>query len=389
MASMEVLLPSPRMNMCDTGGVLSVLGCEVGGGSCGGTLQIHGGPRHRKGGAVRRPSGTNSEESDSPPSKKMKKSRRRRRRQIHHKKRLSDPFKPVAPFNTTQFLMAEHDKLKDQDIVKPERNRDSSCSIDSDEVAADFYESPEGEDDFIRREFWAVYEDVHAERLDTMTKGQLVQEYLLLEERVDMLERQLRAVRHRQRCYTMMCDDDDDYELRPGEARVDPETAQKITIFQSEIAKLEKENKRLLGENIELRRTSISRASSSSDSSSDSGSSSDSSSESSSDSDDDNVPSVIQEVPVSVLSGGGGGVETGTSGEGRRGRAAKVSAATEDENHGDSGVYLDSGSGSLDSTTDRKRRRPDGDEDVSTEDHDTKQLKDEDTQVVSSTTVVV
>merc|ERR1739838_1029867 len=112
-------------------------------------------------------------ESDSPPSKKMKKSRRRRRRTIH-KKRLSDPFKPVAPFNTTQFLMEEHDLLKDKDIItKPSRHRDSSCSLDSDEhLGEEYYDSPEGVDAFIRREFWAVYEDVHAERLDTMTKGQ-------------------------------------------------------------------------------------------------------------------------------------------------------------------------------------------------------------------------
>ncbi|XP_068200194.1 protein HEXIM2-like [Palaemon carinicauda] len=276
--SVEVLLPSPRVNMLDTGTLNAMEGLA---------LPKVCGP-HR---GIRRPSGTNESESDSPPSKKSKKARRRRKRPRQRLIGKGLPTKPVAPFNTTQFLMAEYDQLQDTDIVvRPRRHRDSSFSVDSDDQN-NFYSSPEDEDEFMAREFWNAYEDVHAERLDTMTKAQLVQEYLALEEKVDLLERQLRAVRARQRYRSQRMeedDDDDDDEVRPGEVKVDPETAQKISIFQREISNLEVENRRLREENLNLRRTSSARSSSSSSSSdSSSDSSSSSSSDSSSDSDDD------------------------------------------------------------------------------------------------------
>lgn len=279
--SVEVLLPSPRVNMLDTG-------TPLGGVEALAALPTVCGP-HR---GIRRPSGTNESESDSPPSKKSKKARRRRKRprQRMMMSMKSLRTKPVAPFNTTQFLMAEHDQLQDTDIVaRPRRQRDSSFSVDSDDQN-NFYSSPEDEDEFMAREFWNAYEDVHAERLDTMTKAQLVQEYLALEEKVDLLERQLRVVRarHRYRNQHVDDDDDDDDEVRPGEVKVDPETAQKISIFQNEICNLETENRRLREENLTLRRTSSAKSSSSSSSSdSSSDSSSSSSSDSSSDSDDE------------------------------------------------------------------------------------------------------
>ncbi|KAK7067597.1 snRNA binding, partial [Halocaridina rubra] len=304
--SVEVLLPSPRVNLLDSGTRSAMEGLA---------LPTVCGP-HR---GTRRPSGTNESESDSPPSKKSKKTRRRRKRPRHRMRSKSLRTKPVAPFNTTQFLMAEHDQLQDTDIVaRPRRNRDSSFSVDS-EDQNNYYSSPD-EDDFMVREFWNAYEDVHAERLDTMTKAQLVQEYLALEEKVDLLEMQLRAVRARHRHRNKMDDDeDDDDEVRPGEVKVDAETAQKISIFQNEINNLEMENRRLREENMSLRRSSSAKSSSSSsssDSSSDSSSSSSSSSDSSSDSEDEidnenrkvnssNIDSVPPSPPSVMLTGEG------------------------------------------------------------------------------------
>ncbi|ROT61662.1 Protein HEXIM [Penaeus vannamei] len=209
MASAEVLLPSPRVNMLDSVTLTSVDNVAL--------PSMCGGP-HR---GLRRPSGTAESESDSPPSKKSKKARRRRKKKPRQRASANGlRTKPVAPLNTTQFLMAEHDQLQDTDIVaaRPRRHRDSSLSVDSEDQAYDeFYSSPEDEEEFLTREFWTAYEDVHAERLDTMTKAQLVQEYLALEEKVDLLERQLRA---------------------------------------SEISSLETENRRLREENFKLRRCS-------------------------------------------------------------------------------------------------------------------------------------
>lgn len=267
---------------------------------------------------LRRPSGTAESESDSPPSKKSKKARRRRKKRPRQRVSANGlRTKPVAPLNTTQFLMAEHDQLQDTDIVvaRPRRHRDSSLSLDSEDQAYDeFYSSPEDEEEFLTREFWTAYEDVHAERLDTMTKAQLVQEYLALEEKVDLLERQLRAVRarHRQRQQEQGAEDEeeeDEEDVGPGEVLVDEETAEKISIFQSEISTLETENRRLREENFKLRRCSSARSSSSSSSSGDS--SSDSSSSSSSDSSSDSemeedeksrAPQAVTTSPTTCLS---------------------------------------------------------------------------------------
>ena len=247
-----------------------------------------------------------SGESDPPPLKKVKKARNRRKKRKNQRKKCRSELrtKPVAPFNTTQFLMAEHDQFGDNDLfsVVPvgtrrprERRREDSISMESEDPADDdyqYYSSPEDEEEFLTKEFWAAYEDVHAERLDTMTKSQLVQEYLTLEERVDMLERQLKVLRARQRRRRPYEDPDDDEVLMPGEVKVDEETAQKISIFRSEIQALEEENSRLRQENNLLKVSDVEKSGEGSSSSDSSSSDSDSSSDSSSDdSDDEGEPS--------------------------------------------------------------------------------------------------
>ncbi|XP_043583214.1 protein HEXIM1-like [Bombus pyrosoma] len=115
---------------------------------------------------------------------------------------------PPAPYNTTQFLMDDHSHLPDLDQKlseaasselpatfqkpsAPSRTRDSSFSVDSDEDY--FYSSPEDEEEFLTKEFSTAYEDLHAERLSTLSKSELIQEYLQLEAKVDLLTKRLRG----------------------------------------------------------------------------------------------------------------------------------------------------------------------------------------------------
>lgn len=74
----------------------------------------------------------------------------------------------LVPYNTNVFLMADH---------------------------GDGDSRPEDAEEFLRREFSSVYEDARTERLDTMSKAQLVREYLQLEANYDKLSRQLRRYR--------------------------------------------------------------------------------------------------------------------------------------------------------------------------------------------------
>lgn len=190
---------------------------------------------------------------------------------------------PDAPYNTNQFLMEDHNDVQDLDVQlkavnpapassifgtsnRPPRARDPSfTSVDSEEDY--FYSSPEDEEEFLTKEFSNTYEDLHVEALAAMTKAQLIQQVLQLEEKVDVLEKKLGS-----KCKTQnnisevsASDESDDKEL------------EKLKHFQSEIAKLVLENEKLQIENDRLRRRNRSSSVSSVDSESDSSTSSPSS----------------------------------------------------------------------------------------------------------------
>lgn len=188
-----------------------------------------------------------------------------------------------APYNTTQFLMDDHSDLPDleqklseaaslevatlfQKPLAPPRTRDSSFSVDSDEDY--FYSSPEDEEEFLTKEFSNAYEDLHAERLNNLSKSQLVQEYLQLEARMDVLSK-----RQRSKTFHQM-------EERDAENK-DSETAKKLKLCQQRIDDLLQQNEQLRRDN-EMLRTKKMLHANSSESSVDSESDSDSDSSSNS-----------------------------------------------------------------------------------------------------------
>lgn len=163
-----------------------------------------------------------------------------------------------APNNTTQFIMEDHTDLPDLDLdSKTTRARDSSFSIDSDE---DFSSSPEDEA-YLSKEFSNTYDDVHVERLGTMSKLDLIQEYLQLEQKVDVLEKRLKVT---QQTSSGTGDSggnggtgtDSESEPAEGEMPMEPAMAEKIRIFQEEIQKLVVENELLVQENQRLQSSS-------------------------------------------------------------------------------------------------------------------------------------
>ncbi|XP_029036509.1 uncharacterized protein LOC117603117 [Osmia lignaria lignaria] len=165
---------------------------------------------------------------------------------------------PPAPYNTTQFLMDDHSDLPDLDQKlseavsselpatfqkpAPSRTRDSSFSVDSDEDY--FYSSPEDEEEFLTKEFSTAYEDLHAERLSTLSKSELIQEYLQLEAKVDLLTKRLRGKNFHQT-------EDRDLESKSG--NTDSESAKKLKICQQRIDDLMQQNEQLKRENESLR----------------------------------------------------------------------------------------------------------------------------------------
>ncbi|KAF7401030.1 protein HEXIM1-like [Vespula maculifrons] len=166
-----------------------------------------------------------------------------------------------APYNTTQFLMDDHSDLPDLDQKlsiaassdfgvttfqkppAPSRTRDSSFSIDSDEDY--FYSSPEDEEEFLTKEFSSAYEDLHAERLSTLSKSELIQEYLQLEAKVDLLTKRLRGKNISQT-------EDKEIDNKNG-LTTESEVAKKLKICQQHIDDLLKQNEQLKRENEALR----------------------------------------------------------------------------------------------------------------------------------------
>lgn len=185
---------------------------------------------------------------------------------------------PVAPYNTNQFLMEDHNDVQDLDVQlkavnpapassifgtsnRPPRARDPSfTSADSEEDY--FYSSPEDEEEFLTKEFSNTYEDLHVEALAAMTKAQLIQQVLQLEEKVDVLEKKVGS--------TGKCKNENNISEVSANEESDDKTPEKIKQLQSEIAKLVLENEKLQIENDRLRRRNRSSSVSSVDSESDS-----------------------------------------------------------------------------------------------------------------------
>jgi len=101
---------------------------------------------------------------------------------------------PMAPYNTTQFLMEQHQAddpdYKIEDSLRPRNDAagdaNGSGSVDSSE---EYIDSPEDDDLFMAKDFSETYDSVHAERLQNMTKEELVRELIELESRVERLEK--------------------------------------------------------------------------------------------------------------------------------------------------------------------------------------------------------
>ncbi|XKL59416.1 hypothetical protein PGB90_000432 [Kerria lacca] len=102
-----------------------------------------------------------------------------------------------APYNTNQFLMADHnnvenldDKLSVPNTDRRCRNRESSfTSADSDD--GQFYSSPEDEDEFLTKDFADTYQSLCAEKFGNLSKAQLTKIIFDLEAKVDELSKKL------------------------------------------------------------------------------------------------------------------------------------------------------------------------------------------------------
>lgn len=88
----------------------------------------------------------------------------------------------LVPYNTNKFLMEEHLAEVPSYLLTPSgRTRDSSFSMDSEDNY--FFSLPEDEEEFLTKEFANVYEKARVERLESLSKQELIEECLQIEDR--------------------------------------------------------------------------------------------------------------------------------------------------------------------------------------------------------------
>ncbi|XP_035889933.1 protein HEXIM2 [Phyllostomus discolor] len=104
---------------------------------------------------------------------------------------------PVAPYNTTQFLMDDRDP-EEPDLDVPRGASHPGSSGESEAGDSDGRGQVHGE--FQQRDFSEAYERYHTESLQGRSKQELVQDYLDLERRLSQAEEETRRLQQLQRC---------------------------------------------------------------------------------------------------------------------------------------------------------------------------------------------
>lgn len=159
-------------------------------------------------------------------------------------KKRDDQFasgQPMAPYNTTQFLMDQHQpspvaKDAQHEEVRHAKDEGSGSYDSSDE----YYDSPDDEDIFLAKDFSEAYEFFHAERLQELSKEELVREYVELESKNENLEKKITQMKKELRSSS------EREQRRPSEESVE---VAKVAEIEHELKKLTDENARILREN--------------------------------------------------------------------------------------------------------------------------------------------
>ncbi len=107
--------------------------------------------------------------------------------------------KPSAPWNTTQFIIEDHG-ISEINIPQPRVSR--TTSMDSSLSDDEYYESPE-EEEFERglsismeQDFEMAYKEVASKRLEDMSKNQLIEDYINLEQQLGSVKTEVETVRN-------------------------------------------------------------------------------------------------------------------------------------------------------------------------------------------------
>lgn len=184
--------------------------------------------------------------------KKAVEERDSRRAVSIREKYMHEKGRPLAPFNTSQFLMAEHD-TQEPDLHVNRIARLSSSADDSDEGGSaslsDEERDIEDVRNFLQKDFAETYDRFHSETLRCMNKEELINEYIELENKVENLEKELTSIKTN----SMKVNGYSGAGKDVNNSNVDSDQDKGQQTLEHEIEKLREENQRLTAENTFLR----------------------------------------------------------------------------------------------------------------------------------------
>lgn len=130
-------------------------------------------------------------------AEKQQRDERQSQRASQAREEMFAKGQPVAPYNTTQFLMNDRDP-EEPNLDVPHGASHPGSSGESEAGDCDRRGQAHGE--FQQREFSEAYERYHTESLQGRSKQELVQDYLDLERRLSQAEEETRRLQQLQEC---------------------------------------------------------------------------------------------------------------------------------------------------------------------------------------------
>lgn len=153
-----------------------------------------GNPSRRMRRTDKRPDNRRTGQAGATGQRKRRRGKTKRNRRSNNQKSVNwhlpivVPGYPLVPYNTNRFLMEYHmPEVEQRGDIGRGKPRINFISISIS------FNSPADGEEFLTNEFSTVYETAKCERLESLTKQQLVEEYLQLESNYDQLCQRLKT----------------------------------------------------------------------------------------------------------------------------------------------------------------------------------------------------
>jgi protein HEXIM1/2 len=153
--------------------------------------------------------------------------------------RMRAKGRAIAPYNTTQFIMADHaddttELLKLLEVERPNERKRDKASMD-DEEEDYYYSSPSDEEDFMSKEFIKDYNRQQVNNLEMMSKQMLLREYMIVLRKNETLESRLSIVQEKE-----------------NEKNEELKRVEMLKSMEEELDSLRQENQKLVRSNSEI-----------------------------------------------------------------------------------------------------------------------------------------